>query len=296
MEVGPPLFVCYTVSTMNHLMMITKSDGTRQLFEEEKLVESLKHAGASEDAIEDIVEEVGKEMRDGMTTAEIYTRAFELLKKHSVPVAVKYSIRRAMLELGPDGFPFEKFVARIFKTWGYEAVTDQVLRGESVEHELDVVAWKDNILAMAEAKYHNEFGLKSDLKVSLYVKARFDDLAPMEFDYGGKKRKLTERWLFTNTKFTDHAITYGSFHGMKLVGWNYPQKENLHQIIFEYGLHPITCLTVLTRQQKRDVINAGIMVCRDLVEQEAVLKLLGLKPEEIERAVKEAEVIIKQAK
>jgi len=118
----------------------------------------------------------------------------------------------------------------------------------------------------------------------------------MEFDYGGKKRKLTERWLFTNTKFTDHAITYGSFHGMKLVSWNYPQQGNMHQIIFERGLHPITCLTVLTHQQKKDVINAGILVCKDIVEQQAVLKSVGLKPEEIERAVKEAEVIVKQAK
>lgn len=277
-------------------MMITKSDGTRQLFEEEKLIESLKHAGASAEAIGDITEQVEKEMHDGMPTKQIYDRAFVLLKKHSVPVAVKYSIRRAIMELGPDGFPFEKFVARIFKDWGYEAVNDQVLRGESVEHEIDVVAWKDDALAMSEAKYHNEYGLKSDLKVALYVKARFDDLAPMEFDYGGKKRKLSERWLFTNTKFTDHAITYGTFHGMKLIGWNYPEKQNLHQIIFERGLHPVTCLTVLTHQQKKDVINAGILVCRDLLDQQAVLKSIGLKPEEIERAVKEADIIIRQAK
>lgn len=281
---------------MNHLMMITKTDGTRQLFEEEKLVESLRHAGAAADAIEDIVEEVEKSMRDGMPSTEIYERAFALLKRHSVPVAVKYSLRRGMLELGPDGFPFEKFVARVFKTWGYEAVTDQILRGESVEHEMDVVAWKDDVLAMAEAKYHNEFGLKSDLKVALYVKARFDDLAPVEFDYGGKKRRLKERWLFTNTKFTDHAITYGSFHGMKLIGWNYPQQGNLHQIVFEHGLHPVSCLTVLTHQQKKDAIAAGILVCRDLVDQQAALKSVGLRPEEIEKAIAEAEAIIRLAK
>ena len=281
---------------MNHLMMITKSDGTRQLFEEEKLKQSLRHAGASEDAIEDIVEEVGKEMREGMTTSEIYTRAFALLKKHSMPTAVKYSIRRGMLELGPDGFPFEKFVARIFKAWGYEAVTDQILRGESVEHEMDVVAWKDGALAMAEAKFHNEYGLKSDLKVALYVKARFDDLAPMDFDYGGQKRKLTERWLFTNTKFTDHAIAYGTFHSMKLMGWNHPPKGNMHEVIAENGLQPVTCLTVLTHQQKKDVIAAGILICKDHIDQQSVLKTVGLKPEEIERAVQEAEVIIRMAK
>jgi hypothetical protein len=281
---------------MNHLMMITKSDGTRQLFEEEKLVSSLRRVGASEEAIDDVAEQVEKEMRDGIPTAEIYAKAFSLLKKHSMPTAVKYSIRRAMLELGPDGFPFERFVARIFKMWGYETVTDQALRGESVEHEMDVVAWKGEALAMAEAKYHNEFGMKSDLKVALYVKARFDDLAPVAFDYGGKKRKLTERWLFTNTKFTDRAITYGSFHGIKLVGWNYPQQGNLHQIIEENGLHPISSITTLNHQQKKDIIAAGILACRDLVDQQAVLKSIGLKPEEIQRAVMEAATIIKEAR
>jgi len=281
---------------MNHLITITKSDGTRQLFEEEKLVNSLRNAGATDGALDDIVDEIGKEMHDGMSTSEIYTRAFALLKKHSMPIAVKYSIRRAMLELGPEGFPFEKFVARIFKAWGFEAVTDQILRGESVEHEMDVVAWKEGQLSMAEAKFHNEYGLKSDLKVALYVKARFDDLAPMEFEYDGQKRKLTDRWLFTNTKFTDHAITYGTFHGMKLMGWNYPQKGNMHDVIAENGLHPVTCITVLTHQQKKDIIAAGILVCKDFIEQQSVLKNIGLKPEEIGRAVIEAAAIIKSAK
>lgn len=281
---------------MNHLIQITKSDGTRELFEEEKLVSSLKRVGASDEVIEDVIEEIGKQMHDGMPTAEIYTRAFALLKKHSMPMAVKYSIRRAMLELGPDGFPFEKFVARIFKMWGYETVTDQTLRGASVEHEIDVVAWKDDALSMAEAKYHNEFGMKSDLKVALYVKARFDDLAAVEFDYGGKKRKLTERWLFTNTKFTDRAITYASFQDIKLVGWNYPQTGNLHELIEKNGLHPVTCLTTLSHQQKRDVIHAGILACKDLVEQQPLLANIGLKPDEISRAVAEAEIIIKNAK
>ena len=155
---------------MNHLITVTKSDGTKQLFEEEKLMQSLRRAGAPVEATEDIIEEVEEGMHDGMTTTEIYARAFELLKKHSHHAAVKYSIRRALFELGPDGFPFEKFVARLFNVWGYETITDQTVMGSCVDHEVDVVAWKGNDLAMVEAKFHNEFGLKSDLKVVLYVR------------------------------------------------------------------------------------------------------------------------------
>jgi hypothetical protein len=281
---------------MNHLIYITKSDGTKQLFEEEKLVSSLKRVGASPEVIDDVVDEIGAEIKDGMTTNEIYGRAFAHLRKHSMPVAAKYSVRRAMIELGPDGFPFERFVARIFKMWGYDTVTDQAVLGKCVEHEVDVVAWKGESLAMVEAKYHNEFGLKSDLKVSLYVKARYDDLAETVFDYGGVKRKLTERWLITNTKFTDRAIQYSECANMKLLGWNYPAKGNLHEIIFENSLHPVACLNSLTRDQKRELSDLNIIVCLDLVGHPEVLNKIGIKPEDQEKILTEAQIVIEQAK
>ena len=278
---------------MNHLMRITKSDGSTQLFEEEKLVSSLKKVGASPDVIDDIVDEVEKEMWEGIPTLDIYRRAFELLKKHSAPIAAKYSIRRAMFELGPDGFPFEKFVARVFKLWGYESITDQTLLGTCVEHEMDVVAWKDHDLAMAEVKFHNEFGLKSDLKVSLYVKARFDDLADTEFAYGGLKRKLTDRFLFTNTKFTEAAIQYGTCKGINMISWNYPADKSLHKIIDHNALYPITCLVSLSHQQKRDLINIGIIICSDLSANPDSLKVVGIHPEAIKVVLAEVAVIEK---
>ncbi len=276
--------------------MVTKSDGTTELFEEGKLVESLQKVKASPEAIDEITDEVEREMHAGMTTSEVYRRAFELLRKHSVPTAVKYSVRRALMELGPDGFPFEKFVARIFKMWEYETATDQTLMGECVDHEVDVVAWKGDSLAMVEAKFHNEIGMKSDLKVVLYVKARYDDLASKEFTFGGKPRRLSERWVATNTKFTDKAITYGEHTGLKLLGWNYPAEGNLHQIIFENGLHPITCLSTIGRQQKMDLIGRNVLACVDVVGNPAVLREIGIKPEDMEKILTEAQVIIEEAK
>ena len=281
---------------MNHLMKITKSDGTLQLFEEEKLVSSLRRVGANPDTIDDIVDEVEREMWEGMTTADIYHRAFALLRKHSAPTAVRYSIRRAMFDLGPDGFPFEKFVARIFKIWGYEAVTDQTILGTCVEHEVDVVAWKDDELAMSEVKFHNEFGLKSDLKVSLYVKARFDDLADTTLNYGGKNRKLTGRYLFTNTKFTEAAIAYGTCKDLKMISWNYPSIGSLHKIIEEHGLYPLTCLTSLSHQHKRDLLAKGFITCSDILANRDILKDIGLKDEEATKALGEIEMVAKLIK
>lgn len=281
---------------INQLISITKSDGTKQLFEEEKLINSLKKVGASPEVIDDIVDDVEREMKDGMQTTDIYNRAFELLKKHSHHIAVKYSIRRALFELGPDGFPFERFVARIFRMWGYETLTDQNVKGTCVEHEVDVVAWKDTKLAMVEAKFHNEFGIKSDLKVALYVKARFDDIAGIEYSYGGAKMKLSDKYLFTNTKFTDKAVTYAGCNSLKLVGWNYPDSGNLHELIEENGLHPITCITSLSNQQKKDLIGRDVLVCVDVIGRPEVLKEIGVPEADREKMLTEVQVIVEEGK
>lgn len=276
---------------MNHLITITKSDGTTQLFEEEKLVNSLKRAGATIETIDEIVDVVEKEMWDGIKTEEIYHRAFDLLKKKSKKTAVKYSLRRALFELGPDGFPFEKLVARIFNFWGYQSTTGQVLMGTCVEHEVDIVAWKgESDLAMAEAKFHNELGLKSDLKVALYVKARFDDLADNFFDYGGK-RKLTERWLFTNTKFSESAIKYAECKDLKMIGWNYPLQGSLHDILEENNLHPITSFSTLSNKEKRDLITNNVIIVADVAKDPSVLEKAGISPDKVKEVVEEAKMI-----
>jgi hypothetical protein len=146
---------------------------------------------------------------------------------------------------------------------------------------------------MVEAKFHNEFGLKSDVKVALYVKARFDDIAQNEFDFGGKKRKLTERWLFTNTKFTDQAVKYGVCNNLNMIGWNYPMSGNLHTIIEQYKLHPITCVTSLSHQQKRDLVGRNIITCADLIKRTDLLKEIGIRSEEeAGKILHEAKLII----
>src|SRR3989344_7426498 len=152
---------------MSNSMTITKADGTKENFEEYKLTDSLKRAGGSADIARNIVGHIKGDLQDGMPTSQIYERAFCLLREYSIPIAVKYSLRRALSELGPDGFPFEKYIAKIFQAWGYETLTDQTVLGVCISHEIDVVAWNKEKLVMVEAKFHNELGLKSDVKVAL---------------------------------------------------------------------------------------------------------------------------------
>ncbi|MBI5133847.1 MAG: restriction endonuclease [Candidatus Taylorbacteria bacterium] len=268
-------------------IFVTKSTGEQEAFDPQKLVNSLRKAGAAKEQAEDILRHIERELVSGMTTTEIYRHAFSFLRHSAQPVAARYSMKRAIADLGPNGFPFEKFIAEIFKAHGYEALTGQIVQGGCVEHEVDVVAWKGSELVMVEAKFHNEPGLKSDLKVALYVKARYDDLKTQTFEYGGKKRKITLFQLFTNTKFTDTAIRYASCQGLSLVGWNYPRKGSLEDLVSDTGLHPLTSLTTLTHTEKRTLLDAGLVLCKQVANRRDSLESYGIPSNKIKQVLAE---------
>ncbi len=273
--------------------LIIKSTGEKELFDVRKLEASLARAGASKSIVDLIAGHVKKEVRDGMSTGEIYAHAFSLLRRYEKPIALKYSVRRAVMELGPSGFPFEKFIAELFKARGFKAETNLTARGHCVEHEIDVIAWNDLKLIIAEAKFHNDIGLKSDLKVALYVKARFEDLKDTLFVVEGKKRKYDEAHLITNTKFTTPAIEYAKCRGLALIGWNYPNTGNLHNMIEDFNLHPITALTTLASFEKRELLSHGIVLCKQLSDRN-ILKSTGIKDVKIDEVLQEIKELYQQ--
>lgn len=269
---------------------IIKATGEREGFDSQKLRDSLDRAKASSETINKIVEHIENELEDGVSTKDIYHHAFRLLKREEKLAAVRYSLRRAIMGLGPTGFPFEQFIAEIFRAKGFETQTDFVARGRCADHEIDVVAWNDSKLIMTEAKFHNELGIKSDLKVVLYIKARWDDLMGEMFNFG-RKRKLDDGWLVTNTKFSESAINYARCKNMKLVGWNYPERGNLQDLIEETHLHPITCLTSINPSDEKLLMEAGIVLSKQAKENPDVVKQTGLSDEKISKMMEEIDLI-----
>jgi len=164
-------------------------------------------------------------------------------------------MKRAVRELGPSGFPFEKFIAEIFKARGYKTETGSVIKGKCATHEVDMVAEKDGKKILAEIKFHNNLGITSDLKVALYVDARFVDLGI---------GTLSEGWLITNTRFTRNAIKYGECRNLHMLSWSYPQNSGLQNLIEESGVQPITALPSLSGHEKRQLLDQGIVLCRML--------------------------------
>jgi hypothetical protein len=263
--------------------IIIKANGDREPFVRDKLLRSLRRSGASDDVAERITTRIEQSITSGDRTVDIYRRAFrELRDTAPVPaVAARYSVKRALLELGPSGYPFEHFVSELFREMGYTVETGIEVMGVCVPHEVDVVAENEHELLMGEAKYHNAAGLVSDVKVALYVDARFQDIERRRVGEG-ETRRVT-RLLVTNTKFSTQAIAYGACRQMRLIGWDYPEQGNLEDLIETYKMHPISCLSSLSTAQKRRLMDAGVVRCKQLLHENAVRDVLGLSESDTHR-------------
>lgn len=255
---------------------ITKASGERELWDEGKLRRSLRVAGATDTMIDEIIAHVAKDLRDGISTHTIYTHAFELLKNHSRPVAAQYSLKKAIMQLGPSGFPFEQFVAEILKAKGFHTQVGVTVPGKCVEHEVDVIAEKSGERILVEAKYHNSSETKSDVKVALYVHARFQDIHKRLEESAAGIGFFTRAWLITNTSFTSQAIQYAECVDLALTGWNYPKGHTLQDLIQETQTHPITSLTTLTGKQKTALLQSGIVLCHDILTDQERLQAIGI--------------------
>ena len=204
-----------------------------------------------------------------------------------VPTAARYSVRRALFGLGPTGFPFEDFLARIFQAEGYIVKTGSIIQGTCVPHEIDVAAYRDDHAFVAEAKFHARPGIKSDLQVALYCNARRLDLVSQRIcddDHCG----IQEFFIITNTKFTSMAERYAECAGLQLLGWDYPTHNNLHDRIAATGLYPVTVLQSLSNAQKRTLLQQKVIVCRDIVEKPQVLRTLHISTKKFEAVLSEA--------
>lgn len=264
---------------------IVKADGQEELFDESKLDDSLLRAGASKEVREKVIKNTVAELKDGMTTSEIYRHAFDLLKKEERrPVAARYSIKKAVFDLGPSGFPFEQFVAQLLNKDGWKTDTGVALNGKCTPHEVDVVAVREEKRIGIEVKFHNAAGTKTDVKDALYVHARFEDLksAPEKED------QVDEGWLVTNTRFTRNAVRYGKCSGLMLIGWDYPRGKGILDLIERSGIHPLTCLTTLTDGEKRRFLERNIVLCKDITQGTHLLEEFGVSKQKVQDVLEEA--------
>lgn len=274
-------------------IFITKASGEKSRYSEEKIRTSLKRVGASDEQIDPIINEISSKLYEGMPTKKIYRLAFDLLKNGSRHLAAKYHLKQAIMELGPSGYPFEKYIGEILKLQGYKTRVGEIMQGYCVTHEVDVIAEKENDFIMIECKYHNLRGIFCDVKIPLYIQSRFKDLEKQWLTLPNSKSKKYKGWLITNTRFSSDAIQYGNCIGLNLIGWDYPVKGSLKDQIDGLGLYPITCLTSLTKTEKQRLLDMKVVLCSEISQNEKLLVSNGVKPARINAVMKEAQKLCK---
>jgi len=256
--------------------LIKKSSGEKQHYSVDKLRKSLRLSGASDEIISNIICEVEKELSSGISTRSIFKKAFRLLRKKQHSIAARYSLKNSIMELGPTGYPFEKFIGEIFKSQGFKVNTGIILQGQCVSHEVDVVAVRKDVAIVVECKYHNTPGKICNVQIPLYIHSRFNDIRTAMYNRPEYGMTDFEGWVVTNTRFSGDAQQYGRCVGLHLVGWDYPRQGSLKDLVENAGLFPITAVIGLNRKQKEHLIERGIVLCKDLYQNPGLLDPLGL--------------------
>lgn len=274
-------------------LKITTASGEKHHFSAKKVAHSLRKSGADEGMITHILDKIEAELYEGITTKEIYNRAFKLLRKKDSLFASRYKLKNAIFELGPTGYPFERFVAAILEHSGYKVEVGKIVQGSCVKHEIDVVARKDNLKLFIECKFHSEQGNNCNVKIPLYIHSRFQDIQQYFQKKHGSEEFFNEGWVVTNTRFTKDAMEYGKCVNLQLLSWDYPKGNSLKDRIDASGLYPITVSTLLSQREKQFLLSRDVVLCRDLIQDRFFLDHLGVSESRKKRILKEMQQLCK---
>ncbi len=254
-----------------------------------RLAESLRTSGADEGTVDHILKKVEEELFPGISTREIYNRAYSMLKRKKPVYASKYKLKKAIYELGPTGFPFEKFISTLLQFSGYKTRVGEVVKGRCVSHEIDVLAQKNGKTFLVECKFHGEEGRNCNIKVPLYIHSRFEDVRGTDNGNSSGFTKPDQGWVVTNTRFTQDAVDYGKCTGLYLLSWDLPDEDGLRNRIDRLALYPITVSALLSQREKQFLLSRDIVLCRQLVKDTFYLDHLGISDNRKARILKEIE-------
>ncbi|WPR72738.1 restriction endonuclease [Flavobacterium sp. NG2] len=274
-------------------MKVIKQSGERVNFEPEKLRSSLFKSGASVAVVDLILQKVSDEVYDGISTKNIYKKAFGLLKKGANSFAARYNVKTAIQMLGPAGFHFEKYIARLFESEKFETKINMTLQGKCVSHEVDILVKKNDRIEMVECKFHGSQAAVSDVKIPMYILSRYNDLNVKEHEIFSHKDVISSCLIVTNNRFTTDAIDFANCSGINLLSWDYPENNNLETKNLRDCLYPVTCLTTLASAEKDKLLNAGVILARELLEEPEVLNELNISSKRKINVLREVEELCK---
>lgn len=273
-------------------MKVAKSNGELVEYNPRALRISLSKSGASKDEVDEVFELLLNDIYDGMPTTDLFALAFEYLKKYRNSYAARYSLKRALSNLGPDGYYFEKYIRRLMESVGYNAINGEIIQGNAVTHEIDVVAQKEDILYFIECKFRNDIEAKISVTTPMYFMSRMIDIRDKEYTYFDKTLKPTKGFLVTNAYLTTDSVDWATYYNIGLISWNYPETMSLKYLIDSLAIYPVTCLTTIIKDQHKILLDADCLLVKDILEQEEHLKSLNLSEETLNLLKEEAQELL----
>ena len=273
-------------------MLVTKFDGRKQEFQKGKIIRTCMRMHATRDQAEKIAKRIEKEAYDGITTRKVLKMIFRYIKEYRPEIRHEIDLREAISLLRPKP-DFEVFVQLLLEELGYEVLPNQMLRGKCVNHEIDAVAKKGDETILVEVKHHFNHHTYTGVDVCFVAQARLEDLA-IGYNLGYNRFKFNKVLIVCNTKFSNHAIRYARCKGMRHMGWKAPPDHALEQVIEERKLYPITFLKGLDRRNENRFGNNGIVLLRQLVENDfdELQITTGIQRKELLELVKKAKEIL----
>src|SRR5690606_5631224 len=273
-------------------IQVKKHSGELVPFEPKKLRHSLSKSEASEEEVDKVFERIQHRQYHGITTRELYELAFDLLKNHRDSYAARYSLKKALRDLGPEGFYFEKWIGKLFANAGYQTITGKTVQGHAVTNEIDVIATKNEMMLAIECKFRNDVDAKISVTTPMYFISRVKDIKGLSFSFFETPQEFTDGWLVTNAYLTSDSIRFGEYYNLNMLAWDYPPQNNIKNQVDDLALYPVTCLTNLNGMEKSILLKNGCILVKDLVENPDYLAYIQTAKHQKKRVLIEAQELI----
>jgi hypothetical protein len=247
-------------------VFVRKIDGSQQPFDKDRVIMTCLRNGASKEAAFKIADRIEEAAYEGMRTKEILTLIWKHLGDYHPETQTRIDLRTALSLLRPPDF--EEYASLIMKDLGYSVQTNVILRGKCVEHEIDVIAQKNNLSTFVEVKHHNRPHTYTPLDVPMKVWATLQDVNEGR-KLGYHNVEFTSALVVCNTKFTDHARAYANCVGIEHLCWKSPPQNGIDDVIRQRSLYPVTMLKEVDRRLLRLLVENGIVLLKQLVHEDA---------------------------
>ncbi|HLD48811.1 MAG TPA: restriction endonuclease [archaeon] len=263
-------------------MFVTKADGSREEFSAEKIIRTCMRVGVSRQKAEEIEKKIEAIISEGISTHKIYAMINDELDRINTKSSLLFSLRDAIANL--DSVSFEIYAGKILSAHGYSCRWNVLIKGEYVEHQVDIIAKKGSEMFLVECKKHFNPHRFCGLGVLLQVNSRLEDIQS-GFKKNKNKINFTGCWIFNNTKFSEHAKQYANGKNIRLTGWHYRNEIALEKMIESKKIYPITALKC-DISIHRKLMASRIVCVQDLLSaNQKTLNSIGVK-----------KVVLKQAK